>query len=50
MAKWNAQYPDWEYTDVRHFVRDCHHAKKCVLFMNVAPPELGPGEEYPGAF
>jgi len=50
MANWNESYPDWSYRDVRHFVRDCRRAKKCVLFMNAAPPELGPGEEYPGAF
>lgn len=50
MDKWNADYPEWEYADVRHFARDCRRAKRCVLFMNGGPPEIGPGGRYPGAF
>jgi hypothetical protein len=53
MARWNADNsdkPEWQFDDVRHFVRACQDAKRSVLFMNNAPPELGPGEEYPGAF
>jgi len=50
MRMWNEDYPEWAYTDERHFARDCKRAKASVLFMNVAPPDIGPGQEIPGAF
>lgn len=50
MARWNDDYPEWRYTDARHFVRDCRNAKVAVLFMNRGAPEIGSGEEYLGAF
>lgn len=50
MDEWNLDFPEWRYSDERHFARDCKRAKRIILFMNAAPPDLGPGEEMPGAF
>jgi len=50
MEQWNDDFPEWKYSDERHFARDCRRAKRIILFMNAGAPELGPGEEYPGAF